>query len=164
MKSSRRPFIILIILAILLAFLIFLVVRSTKGNRVAIDPLTSDQVGTAHLVDAGPAFVDMVSVELLESFPLQARAIVNGSLPDGCSFLGQPVISYSDLDKTFIIDLPMQKEADAMCTQALRPYSEIIPVGIDGFTAGEYTVVVNGVEANFALEIDNEVGFELDKG
>jgi inhibitor of cysteine peptidase len=42
-----------------------------------------------------------------------------------------------------------------VCTQALVPFEETIPLDVEGLLAGEYTVNVNGVMATFTLDVDN---------
>jgi len=43
------------------------------------------------------------------------------------------------------------RHAHHMCTMALVPFEQIIPIDTSGLAAGEYTVDVNGVNVTLAL-------------
>ena len=161
--NSSRPLLTIGIVLVLLVILVLLVVRASKKNKSATLP---SDTAAIEMIDAGLADVQQVHVELLESFPLQARAVVNGMISACDASLSEPMVSYSDLDKSFTIILgteqPVGTDNQADCEAHM--FTELIPLEITGFAAGEYGVAVNGVISSFVLDIDNEVGFELDKG
>jgi inhibitor of cysteine peptidase len=95
------------------------------------------------------AMVDTVEVRLLESSPVQAEVVARGNLADGCTEIGDPAVLLSDNE--FQVTLPTSRPADAMCTQALVPFEQIIPLDVTDAASGEYTVVVNGVTGTFTL-------------
>jgi len=99
------------------------------------------------------ARVTAVSVQILESFPVQARAVVQGELPDGCTTIDS--IEQSREGNEFRVRMLTTRPADAFCTLALVPFEETIPLEVRGLSAGEYRVVANGVAATFRLEVDN---------
>jgi inhibitor of cysteine peptidase len=99
------------------------------------------------------ARVTSVSVQILESFPVQARAVVQGELPDGCTAIDS--IEQSREGNEFRVHILTSRPADAFCTLALVPFEETIPLEVRGLGAGEYRVVANGVAATFRLEVDN---------
>ena len=94
-----------------------------------------------------------VSVQILESFPVQARAVVQGELPDGCTTIDS--IEQSREGNEFRVSIVTSRPADAFCTQVLVLFEETIPLEVRGLPAGEYRVVANGVAATFRLEVDN---------
>lgn len=100
-----------------------------------------------------PAPVDQVEILIMESFPVQINVIVNGNLPDGCTTLD--AVEQTRTDNTYQITLMARRPADAVCTQQLTPYQEIIPLDVVDLPAGNYTVNVNGTLAGFALASDN---------
>lgn len=104
-------------------------------------------------VREGLAVVDEMYVITMESLPATVGAIVSGHLPDGCTELGEAVVT-RDGD-TFLVTLPTERDAEAMCTMALVPYEVAIELDVLGLPAGTYTVDVNGVTDTFTFQIDN---------
>jgi hypothetical protein len=102
----------------------------------------------------GVAPVESVDVLIMESFPVQAAAAVSGYLPDGCTTLAEPQVTF-DGANTFTVLLPTTRPADAMCTEAIVDFDTNIPLPVEGLPAGTYTVDVNGVTATFEMSVDN---------
>ena len=156
------------LLILILALMVGLIVACTPtendgGNAAAtptIDPdtpVSSDDptmepepVGE---VITGTAMIDNVDLLLLESFPLQMTAHITGNYPDGCTGLG--TVTQERVENIITITVETTRPADMMCTQALVPFAENVSVDIHGLLAGEYSVIVNGVEATFTLDSDN---------
>jgi len=101
----------------------------------------------------GKANVGSLEILLLESFPLQVNAVVSGFLPDGCSAIHE--ITQERVDNTIELVITTSREIDAVCTQALVPFEEVISLDVLDLPAGEYTVLVNGVESKFEFVQDN---------
>jgi len=166
-KSKSKLAVALGILVIIFVVLVILVTSSARKQKqtdrldAGLLPVVGEQ---APMMDTGPASVDMVNIELLETFPVQARVVIGGNLPDGCTQISTRSIDYDDTSSTFFIELNTERPVDAVCTQALVPYSEFIPLDLTGLALGTYTVDVNGVTSTFELSIDNEVMYDLDKG
>lgn len=97
----------------------------------------------------GEAQVESVEVVILESLPVQARAIVRGSLPDACTELGEITSVYEA--GLFQITLKTTRPAEAVCAQMLAPFETSVTLPVDGLPAAPYTVSANGVRARFAL-------------
>jgi inhibitor of cysteine peptidase len=102
--------------------------------------------------------VESLEILLLESFPVQVNAIVSGNLPDGCSTLNEPRPRREG--NTFVINLVASRLPDEVCTQALVPFDQVIPLDVAGLPAGTYTVSVNGTTDTFTLDVDNIVAEE----
>lgn len=115
-------------------------------------PVEEPPAGTG-AVQTGEAVVESVDVLILESFPVQIHVVVTGYLPDGCTTLDQ--VSTEQNGNEFVVTITTQRPADMMCTQALVPYEEVVPLDVAGLPAGQYTVTVNGVSASFELAVDN---------
>lgn len=126
-----------------------LVVSCTPGGQFE---LTGTPGGTLE----GLASIDSVEVVLLESFPLQAQAVVKGNLPDGCTQIKEATTTFEN--NTFHVNLTTERTAETSCTQALVPFEEIIPLDVTGLLQGDYTVDVNGVTETFELLTDNLLG------
>lgn len=123
-------------------------------------PVSSDDPAPGQAVEEdmgeiveGEAVVSSIQILLMESFPLQATVEVKGDLPDGCTTIGD--VATEQNGNTFKVTVKTQRPQDAMCTQALVPFTQNIPLDIVGLKAGTYTVNVNGVEEEFTLDMDN---------
>lgn len=101
-----------------------------------------------------PALVESAEVRILESFPVQVQVEVTGLLSNGCAALTEPVQVNGD-DNTITITLNESYPADAACTLAMVPFTEVISVDVLGLPAGDYVVVVNNFGAGFSLAVDN---------
>ena len=100
------------------------------------------------------ATVEALDVLLMESFPLQARAVVTGYLPNGCTELHE--IDVEREGDEFIITLTTRKPTgDVACTEALVPFEESVNLEIEGLVAGTYTVTAQEQQAQFTLDVDN---------
>jgi inhibitor of cysteine peptidase len=99
------------------------------------------------------AIVESIEVLLLESFPLQANAIVRGNLPDGCTTIQES--SAERQGDTYEITIRTVRPPQALCTEALVPFEEAVPLDILGLEAGTYTVEADGASASFELAVDN---------
>ena len=114
------------------------------------------------------ALVDSLEVVLLESFPLQAQAVVRGNLPDGCTELHE--ITVEKVGNQFNLLLQTRRPTgDVSCIQALVPFEESVDLDIEGLEAGAYTVAAQDQEATFKLDVDNTLedlddGIEYDYG
>lgn len=103
----------------------------------------------------GTAIVENIEILILESFPVQIHVIAKGYLPDGCTEIGE-ITKVRD-DNTFTVTIGTIRPADAMCTEAIVPYEEVIPLDVRDLKAGTYTVVVNSVSDSFELTMDNSI-------
>ena len=95
----------------------------------------------------GPAFVESVEFVYLESYPVQVRAVVTGSLPTPCHELawevGEPA------DGRVVAEVFSLIDPDRVCIQALEPFEETIDIG--SFETGDYTLELNGIEYPFTI-------------
>jgi len=99
------------------------------------------------------ARIEEVELVFLESFPLQVHAIVRGTLADGCTRLGE--IKTQKTGQRFEVEVPTLRSEGAYCVQVEIGFEETVPLDVYGLPAGEYKVVVNGVEASFIFQQDN---------
>jgi inhibitor of cysteine peptidase len=115
-------------------------------------PTPGPGTGDADVIRGEPA-VESVDVQIMESFPVQAQAVVRGNLADGCTTLDE--VTTTREGNVFRISLTSERPADAVCTLALVPFEEVVPLDVLGLPAGEYTVDANGATATFTLAVDN---------
>ncbi|MBE0695494.1 MAG: hypothetical protein IH586_01080, partial [Anaerolineaceae bacterium] len=103
---------------------------------------------TPPAITTSQAPVESVQVSFAEGGSTAAQVLVHGQLPDGCTHLGDPVISNGD--GLVVIILPAYRSsADQNCTGP-QAYDRVIPLS-SGLAPGRYTVSVNGTQAVFDL-------------
>jgi len=98
------------------------------------------------------AQVNSVQIQILESFPVQATANIKGNLTNGCQKLDASDQKMEG--NKFKITLPVV-ETGEICTQALVPFEQNIPLQLQSLKKGSYIVDVNGVMSNLNLDTDN---------
>jgi inhibitor of cysteine peptidase len=101
----------------------------------------------------GTAKVKSIQIVTLESFPVQIQVIAKGYLPDGCTKIDE--IKNESEGNAFNITISTKRPKGALCTQAIKSFTETIPLEVRGLKAGNYTVNVNGVTGSFELPVDN---------
>jgi len=102
----------------------------------------------------GDASVDSISVELLETFPIQVQVLARGNFPDGCTTLD--TIDQNVMGTVYTATIKTKRPSGIVCTDELVPFTETFLLnGTAGVPAGEYIVRVNGVEKTFTFDIDN---------
>lgn len=99
------------------------------------------------------ASVDTVQTLVMESFPVQVNVEATGYLPDGCTEIGN--ITTRKDGNTFYVEISTIRPRDALCTQALVPFTKSVPLDVNGLEKGVYTVDVNGQTTSFELSVDN---------
>lgn len=101
----------------------------------------------------GKATVEEVSILLMESFPLQVRVVAKGYLADSCTTIDK--LTVNDVEAGFRVEIITARPAQELCAQITQPFEQSIPLDVYGLPAGDYTVEVNGVEAEFTFTQDN---------
>ena len=101
----------------------------------------------------GQAIVQSIDVLIMESFPVQVSVTASGSLPDGCTQIDEVISQRTD--NAFRVAITTLRQPSAICTQALVPFEESVPLDVAGLPAGTYEVTVNGVSDSFTLDVDN---------
>ena len=95
------------------------------------------------------AVVDTIEVRIAESDPVQVEVVARGNLADGCTELTEPIVMRDGTQ--FGVMLTTQRPAGVICTQALVPFEEVIPLDVTDAEPGDYTVDVNGIVETFSL-------------
>jgi len=99
--------------------------------------------------------INAVTVEILESFPVQVEVLIEGSLRDSCTEIDDVSQRFEAETGTFWIEIMTVRTTDDACAQVLVPFEETVPLEVSGLPAGTYTVDVHGTEESFALQVDN---------
>lgn len=144
MKKTRILFTMMIFAGLLLA-----------ACQPAVEPEEPTDIPPGDKYEYGQnATVDSLQVILLESFPLQAQAVVSGTLPDGCTELHEVTVEQQGL--RFNITLTTRRPTgDIACTEALVPFEETVDLDILGLEPGTYTVIAQDQQATFTLDVEN---------
>lgn len=126
----------------------------------ACKPMTTDTplppTPTPGEVDTtGSIFIEDLEIRYLESFPLQIHVVVKGNLGDGCTEIDEIVQERNLEENTYTVTITTIRDPEAVCTQALVPFEEVIPLDVYGIEAGTYTVEVNDQSTTFTLDMDN---------
>ena len=92
--------------------------------------------------------INNISVEILESFPVQIHVVVDGMLNDGCTTLNE--ITQRREGNTVHLRITTKRPKDAICIQVITDIQERIPLE-GGFLPGRYKIIVNGVEKEIKI-------------
>ena len=101
---------------------------------------------------ADPANVDSVAVATEPGDPPTYVAIATGFLPDACTQIGE--ITQRTRGAEIEVAITTDRADADICAQVLTPFEEQIELDVAGMPAGEITVDVNGVTAQFTLAED----------
>lgn len=98
----------------------------------------------------GLAVVQNVDIQILESMPIQANAIIRGQLPDaGCTTISE--VTQTREGNTFNITLTTTTDPLALCAQVLTPFEQIVSLDVNDLPPAPYEVNANGVRQAFEL-------------
>ena len=101
----------------------------------------------------GEAVVEDVEILFLESFPLGVHAVASGYLPDPCTDIDE--ISVEMEGNHFEVLITTLREAEVMCAQVIEAFEQNVPLDVYGLPAVDYTVTVNGINAEFSFLQNN---------
>ena len=99
--------------------------------------------------ETGEAVVENISIQTLESYPVQVVAVLHGYLPDACVNI-QEVRQVRE-STTFRIRMTTQRRIDALCTAVPVRFNESVQLEVAGLPAGDYDVRVNNLVMPFTL-------------
>ena len=100
--------------------------------------------------------IDSVEIRTLDAFPIQQVVVIRGTLPNGCTYVNEPVQLRDG--NIFYVTIDSYVEGE-ICTDALVPYERQIVLNTANLPAGVYIVNVNGRELSFEFESDNTLDF-----
>lgn len=93
----------------------------------------------------GTVYIEFTDILLLESYPVQVRMQITGSLPTPCHELrvdaGEP-----DAENRIHVAIYSVSDPDVDCIQVLEPFDITIPLG--NYTEGKFAVMLNGEQTN----------------
>ncbi len=116
-----------------------------------VDNMIPKEVEEADYEYGNDARVEELSVNIMESYPVQVSVVLEGYLPDGCTEIEQ-ITSTRD-QQTFAIEIVTRRPAgDVMCTQQIVPFEETLNLDVENLEPGEYTVQYGELSETITLE------------
>jgi Tol biopolymer transport system component len=112
-------------------------------------------------IQKNDVLVEDLNINVGVGSPIPVRAVVSGSLPGPCSYLGE--IRLHREGTSFFVRLVAYQPAEASCPQDSVPFLLEVPLNIVNLPQGPYLVNVNGIEASFdprAVEVPAEESIE----
>lgn len=149
MKQNAQLYLMLCLVATLIACTPITAPSGSTPSGPTVGATTPSDAPAAEIPGENLALVDTIEIRILKSDPVQVEVVARGNLPDGCTQLVDAEITLDG--PAFHVTLPTQRPADAICTQALVPFEQVIPLDVADAAPGEYTVDVNGVTEAFEL-------------
>ncbi len=129
----------------------------TAQDQTATFKLDVDNVPQLPDPDEGAGtnvYLDSMTVNIMESFPVQVSITLSGNLPDSCTKL-QNVESARE-GNVFTVKFTTQRpNSNVACAQVLTPFEKTINLDVEGLPAGDYTVEAGDLTEKFVLERDN---------
>ena len=80
------------------------------------------------------------SLAIMESFPVQVNAMLNGNLPDPCHQL-RVIVKPADTNNQVHLEVYSLADSSKVCITVLQPFNATIALG--SFPSGHYRVYVN---------------------
>lgn len=122
--------------------------------RLDVDNVLPEDVDQIKYVYGSDATVESMTVNIMESFPVQVSVTLEGYFPDGCAEIEE--ITSSRDGSLFEIDIVTRRPSgDVACIMMLVPFSEVVNLDVEGLPAGEYTVQYGPMKETFVLAVDN---------
>jgi len=115
--------------------------------------------GSGPINDASEAVLERLTVETLESYPVQVQAVIRGQLPDGCTYVAN--VQQMREGNTFRLQLATARYANRRCAQVMTPFEQRVLLETNALPAGTYSVRINQISTAFTLStnvIDDRAG------
>ncbi|MFN2303211.1 MAG: hypothetical protein ACK2TV_05695 [Anaerolineales bacterium] len=100
------------------------------------------------------ATLESISVNIMESFPVQISVSLQGYLPDGCTELNRITSSRDGQVFTIVVETK-RPTGEVACTMAIVPFERTVNLDVRGLSAGDYTVNAGELSETFTLDMDN---------
>jgi hypothetical protein len=123
--------------------------EAPSTGKPGTSPTQPGQGQTPDQTAPGLLTVSQVDVLIMESFPPQITAKVEGWLPDGCSEVGD--ITQQRNGFTIDVTITIRRLSTGACIAIAPQVSRSVRLNGSFAESGAYTVRVNGVERTFTL-------------
>lgn len=98
--------------------------------------------------------IDSVSVNVMESLPVQVSVTVAGNKSVPCVQLLEAAVSRKNSQFTVVLAESTLGPAET-CIAQIDPFETTVTLDVSGLSAGIYQVLVNSVSTSFELTADN---------
>lgn len=119
-------------------------------RQVRLQALPNGDFRVVEAVEKQLAYIEELSVAVLETDPVQVELNVVGYLSNPCVERNTTV---ARRDNTFFVvvgETPLQTLV--ACAQVTEPFDITLPLDVKDLPAGDYLVVVNGDEIDFTID------------
>jgi inhibitor of cysteine peptidase len=116
---------------------------SSDNDSSATSETDNDVPSNGNDMTKGNIYISETQLLVMESYPIQVTINITGELPTPCHKFQAEVSPPDESNQITVTVYSLQPPDDVMCTQVLEPFSENIPIPLDGFSDGIYTVLVN---------------------
>lgn len=104
--------------------------------------------------------IESVEVTQTSTTPVQVLLKVEGTFPTGCGNFGyvreELAENHYEIRAYYLNDDWLESPETVVCTQAIRPFTQYLPLSVYGQQAGEYSYTLNEeFSGTFTLESDN---------
>jgi hypothetical protein len=115
----------------------------TQTPQPSIPPSSYEPQPSDDKLRRDPAFVELEnsSLVIMESYPIQVNAILNGNLPDPCHQL-RAVVTPANADNIINLEVYSVADPSQACITVIEPFTATIPLG--SYSGAHYIVTVNG--------------------
>lgn len=94
--------------------------------------------------------VESLRLQVVEGFPIQITATLEGVLPDSCWSVESVEQVFDPEARSYRLE-PTARRADGSCAQALRPFEVQVPIVGAGIAAGKFEVTVGEITREFEI-------------
>ncbi len=122
---------------------------SEVPGTVASPPVATATTGVEPMIEESEVEVGAISVQIQESSPLQAQAVVSGTLPDACSFVER--VEQAQEGNRLTLTLLVARQPNQRCAPQRTPFEQVVPLEVAELPGGSYEVASHGVVAEFTL-------------
>ena len=124
--------------------------------ELSVDNAQSGQDKDMKFAFGSDAVLESMTLNIMESFPIQVSASLVGYLPNGCIKIDQ--INILREEQIFTVRIITKRPTgDISCTMAIVPFEETVALEVEGLPAGEYSVQCGEISDTFTLDQDNTV-------
>ena len=114
----------------------------------AIRDLTDPLLENAEELVVSDMPITDVSIEILESFPMQLHLVVKGYLSDGCTAFNE--VTQRRDGNTVHVRITTKRPRDTACIMVITDVTIRVPLE-GGFLPGRYKIIVNDVEQDISI-------------
>lgn len=126
------------------------VVQKTPSSTKTIEntPIDNNQQKNTSII------IDTLDALIMESFPVQVKAVFSGSFPNGCTQIKE--VKTNRNDNVFEIIVVTERTGE-ICTEVLTPFQHSVDLDVEGLNAGKYIIKLQDKTVEFELSVDNHL-------